>query len=511
MPEQNAKPKQHMVWITDRQKFYDYHAGGALLNRDTAAKRLARYDEKFESLSEAYAYLEEAMQFGLPWSSILADRQAARQSREIQWSTIYEAFREHVPIKFKNNLNGQCLAYVVQDNNEVTRIQFSDNDALKNALLDKKLATVWGNMREFYNNTELLQGHRNKITWPDFIMRMLKEIQYDERMVVDMEPVPLSWDEEELAYKKMDSRLLVPGPTPTWDEFCERLDYPDVFKAWIWSIFDPTNNLRQALWLRGSGADGKSSVQKAIEHLIGSPYCHSLKPEDLKNQWFYSCVFGKILVNYADCKDQFLIGKLPIKQLTGGDTTSIEAKGENAFTGKIYAKLFVTSNVLPKINPEFKAEASRLIKLEVLPIADTKRDSGFESRLKNEAYAFLWSCREAYTKYISAGKDMLVLPQALQEKMFAECGSDIFMNLADFMEKYMEFGEDLQCRPQDLTRALQKFVTLEKNLSTHSVKHYEEAANQKLELEGCYKDRLDMGRYKQTMIIGCALKPEAFE
>jgi len=309
-----------------------------------------------------------------------------------------------------------------------------------------------------------------------------------------------------LAYKQMNSSLLKPGPTPSWDEFKTRLDYPQVFMAWVWGIFEPTNNVRQVMWLKGAGNDGKSSVQKALEAVVGRDQCYSMKEGDQGQQWFGKNVFGKVLVNYADCKYQDLIDTNGIKQLTGGDTTSIEGKGENSFAGKIYSKVLVTSNFTPKINPELQAHLSRLIKLEVQAQADAVKDAGFEQRLQKEIYAFLTKCKECFDALISPGGDRLILPVDLLEKIKTECASDTYMNVQDFVEEYVQFDASGLCVPADLRRTSKKYFSLNKQISSEGLKNHETELNNKLTLQGCTMQRVEFAGKVQTVWKGFKLK-----
>jgi len=498
----------HILYVKDRKMFYDpQQPKGGLIKHETAMARLAAYDPKFEDAAEANRCLTEAMECGVNYSDILASRKAAKT---VNFAEIYEALRPHLPLMFRKTHNGQSLAYVVSENNEVTKIEYQTEDNLKDALMHPERKHIWASIRQFYSTSELLEGHRDKLHFGPFIMTMIKNwLLYDERQVMTEEPIQISWVPEEFAYKKMDISLLKDGPIPTWEEFLSRLDYPDVFMAWIWSIFESNNNIRQLMWLRGAGNDGKSSVQKAIEGVIGREYCYSMKEGDELKQWFQHNVYTKVLVNYADCKNMFLVHNSAIKQLTGGDTTSIEGKGENAFTGKIYSKLFVTSNVLPKINPELRAHTSRIIKLEVSGLAEDKKDAGFEKRLQAEIYPFLFQCRKAYEKYASPGHDKLILPADLYERILTECASESHMHIMDFIETYVEFGDDYYCKTSDLNKALREFLVMEKHLQTSQVRHFEEEFKQKVDSEGCSQKRIDVAGKLQTVYTGFRLKPGA--
>ena len=234
-----------------------------------------------------------------------------------------------------------------------------------------------------------------------------------------------------------------------------------------------------------------------------------MKPGDESQQCFQKNVFGKVLVNYADCRNVYLIDSNSVKQLTGGDTTSIEGKGENSFTGKIYSKLLVTSNYNPRINPELQAHTSRLIKLEVAPQADSKKDSGFELRLKSEIYAFLHKCQHAFEALISNGHERLELPLELQEVIKTDCASETYLNVQDFVQEYLHFGLEEMCNPADLKRMSKDYFLLEKRLSSEQYKFHAAELEAKLFLNGCSLLRHGDEGAQITMWRGFKLKPTA--
>jgi hypothetical protein len=479
---------------------------------------MAVLKEKLRLLNPKYNdpnLLEQAVKdiMDLPLTSNQIPKKSKKQTTD--WQSIYEEFAPLIPLRLKTSGNGQSQIFYVSQQNEVQRIEYTDADALVHALVHR--ADQWAIIREHFETTPSLAEVRGQIGIGPFMVRMLTQHwMYDERTRLEAEPKQISWHDDEYAYKKMSPSLLKSGPTPTWDEFTSRLDFPEVFKAWVWSIFEPKNNLRQVLWLKGAGNDGKSSVQKALESVLGSEYCYAMKPGDEGQQWFQRNVFGKVLVNYADCRNIYLINENSIKQLTGGDTTSIEGKGENSFTGKIYSKLLVTSNYSPKINPELQAHTSRLIKLEVAAQADTRKDSGFEHRLRDEIYAFLYACQESFAKLISTGNERLQLPDELVQKIKIDCASENYLILQDFVQDHLDITGDSKtiCKPGELKVRLRDYLTLEKRIGSDQLKYYQSELEAKLNMMGCFQSRLGPEGRQSTLWVGFQLKnkqKETFE
>lgn len=497
------------VYIYDKSKFADKSGGRrGLMSLDAFKQHLKLIDDKYQDAQILDDMVRHTMEYGrMSHDELKQEQQASKPAKKpaTSFTAIWEDMRGLVPLYKRTNKNGQSQIFFVAENNEVSKIDYTDSEALVDALMHRK--ETFKQLREYYNTSALLEDLREKMGLKPFLIKMLTEyMMVDERHLFDEDPLQISWEAEDYAYKKMDLGLLEPGDTPTWDEFLARLDHPAVFMAWVWSIFEPTNNIRQVLWLRGAGNDGKSSVQKAIEQVIGRDYCYSMKPGDELQQWFQKNVFGKVLVNYADCRNQFLIANDNIKQLTGGDTTSIEGKGENSFTGKIYSKLLVTSNFHPKINPENQAQMSRLIKIEVAPQVEAKKDSGFETRLQAEIYAFLYKCRDAFEVLISRGYERLDLPQALIDRMKIDCASYTYLNVQDFVQDYIEFGQNELCNPADLNRISKDYFLNDKNISMEQYKHHANELEAKLHAMGCIMLRHGDDDGQITMWQGFKLK-----
>lgn len=478
--------KLPFIYVKDKSAFVDTrNPRPTLLSTEQFFTALAEFDDKYANSAARFEVMTDLMSMAVPtFAQVKESLKTAKKAKGINWTAIWEDLRPLIPLYKRTNNNGQSQIFFVSGDSEVSKIDYTDSDALVDALMHRK--STFAAIREYFNNDPELEQVREKMSLKPFLLKMLLDfLLVDERHLLDVEPMQISWDPQDYAYKKMNQDLLVPGPTPTWDEFVNRLDYPQVFMAWVWGIFEPTNNIRQVLWLKGAGNDGKSSIQKAIEGVIGKEYCYAMKPGDESQQWFQKNVFGKVMVNYADCRNVYLIDNNGIKQLTGGDTTSIEGKGENSFTGKIYSKLLVTSNYQPKINPELQAHMSRLIKIEVAPLDDKRKDSGFERRLQQEIYAFLHKCQQAFAEYISGGYDKLELPEELLEKMRVDCASETYLNVQDFVQDHIEFDPEELANPAELKKIGKDYFLLTKSLSSEQFKYHWSELENKLHLEGC--------------------------
>ncbi len=498
--------KQLLYYVKDIDRYFDpTNPRTPLFNRHTAAKRLAKFDSKYEDELAAFTYLKDIMEFGITSTEMEEMKGQAKKAKETDFTTIYEELRELLPLYSFIRPNGNRSLYLVSQAQECTPIEWVDIDSLIDALMGQK--EIWQRVRNYWATTPHLEGQRNKFTLSVFLKFIIPNfLLVDERFLLDCEPKRFSWEPDDFAFKKFDMGSVAPGPTPTWSQFLDRLDYPDVFMAWVWSLFEPTNNVRQVMWLQGGGNDGKSSVQKALERMFGEQHIYAMKTGDEHEKWFANSVYGKCLVNYADCSNIYLLRTNSIKQLTGGDTTSIEGKGVNAFRGKIYAKLLVTSNQKPMINPESEAETSRLIVVTVKQLAENSKDAGFEDRLVAEQSAFLHACQERFAACVSKGNNRLELPTGLADKMLSECASEMYYVLADFVERHLEFGKNYYCESRKIGPKLKEFTSQEHWLPADKVKFFMSDFAAKMNFSNITLQRLQVNGKTTTAYVGFRLR-----
>lgn len=493
-----------ILYVTDHDKFHFKGEKGAYSSMKKAAERLINsYPDKFDTEWKAYQFLDEIKKAAAVSSHEL--KQQKIEAISINWNSLYERLSPQLPIIFAITDNADKLVFTVNGNKEVRKISFRTKDEAVNAL--QKDEKIWKALKAFYLNAEELIGHHHKLSWADFIKRITHDyLLLDETKQIDPNEIKrVSWDSEGYAYKKFDVSKVAEGPTPTWDEFTSRLDYPEVFMAWVWSIIEPDNNIRQAMWLVGKGDDGKSVVQKAITSLLGASYVKSMQARELGEKFFLSSVYGKVLVNYADCDDIYLFGNPKIKQITGGDSTSIEFKSKDSFTGDVYAKLFVTSNKNPKINPESRAQVTRLIRLEVQ--RPEKQDAAFQARLESEIWQFLWKCKECYFKSVNEGHNKLNLPPELQEKIFSMCASESYNLMRDFMHNMLEFGKDFYCPVSSFKLNLREFAAAQ-HIESSQLKYLQADVEEKLHLDGVKVSRIEHQGQMTTCFVGFRIRGE---
>lgn len=497
-----------IYYVADLFKFYDALNGGPLFGPEKAVKKLIQYDvckNEIEGL-QTIASLK-LMPITKEQYEVLKRGKTAKKE-PLNWEALYTDMQRLFPVYSRLSAKGERQIYFADDTNQVSLVYYKDDDSLINSLMYS--SSVWKALKAYYQTSPLLEEHRKGLELRTFLIRIIKNyLLMDDSKLLTEQPKNFSWQPEELAFKKFNADAVAPGPTPTWDEFVQRLNYPNVFRAWVWALFEPTNNIRQTMWLTGAGNDGKSAVQKALREIFGTQHVYDCKKGDEGRIWFQDSVYGKGLVNYADCDNPHLLNQQAIKQLTGGDATSIEGKGVSAFSGEIYAKLFVSSNMPPKINPDIAAQISRLIRLKLQPIAEgAPKDEQFKARLVAESYAFLYQCREQYEKHINVGNDELMLPPELDEEIRNECAEEDYYITEDFIENCIEFDPKALCMPGELNKALKQFVVLDLHYDSGKPKFIHTKLEARLGIMGIRIQAIKEGQKKFSAFKGFKIKDE---
>lgn len=366
--------------------------------------------------------------------------------------SIYQAMKEVFPFYWYAKPDGQQVYYKLltpsQNYMVLPVINQSVNGIINAIRADKDLLTRY---------TEFWRSNYPDKTFDWLIQQIVGSWSLDPDKGLDAEPDMITWDNTKVAFKYFNPASIREGATPAWDQWLARLSYPDIFMAWVWSIFDPSNKGRQALWVHGGGFDGKSTVARAIQRIFGDIGSTSISQNAYHSQFFFSNVYGKRLAIYGDCKNSQVIKSEKIHSLLGGDIVSVEAKGEQAFMGKVFAKLLILSNVAPLIDTRKTNEITRILYMKVKKPDSEDGSLTWEDELVEEKDAFLYRCRESYAALCPSGVEI-----KMPESMVAELDSvntDISQDVVEkFVETQVDAEETSQARISDIMRVFKKYA-----------------------------------------------------
>lgn len=259
----------------------------------------------------------------------------------------------------------------------------------------------------------------------------------------------------------------VQGEHPAWDEFTSRFtpDEADVFRAFVWSIFDAENRGRQCLYIYDCGYSGKGVVFDAIAHYIGSDLHAALSKDSAINQFAYSKVWDKRLVTVGDNKNANFVRSQFAHSLLSGDWIDVECKGQDSFSAKPQCRVMVGSNKALSIDAKARNEWSRvlpihpddsedaLIKRDLVALDEDgnprRNDLGdpillgdpeWGEKLKAQFPAFLASCWPAYQKWCPRRCE-IIMPKETAERI-ASFDDERAALLEEILDRNFEITHD---------------------------------------------------------------------
>lgn len=440
----------------------DWRMNGKKTTSPKIAKALA---EAFEAVSRAEA--REMVE-----RHEVASEQAAGGDRrsEEEWWTLHGHISEAIfgLFRWAVDPNGRCkiFARTQLDSWQVREVIASPTDLhreLRDALMvvfrgyPESLAKLQADMRAVATALKIKDGASLEAWIRGGLNAQL--LENPERCLPEP-PVPVSDDPEVPCLLYVDAEQIAAGPHPAWKQVEAKMtaDEVDVFRAYLWSIFDPVNHGRQGLWIKGGRATGKSVVVNAIARIMGGA-CAAVSSNSLTNQFWAAKVHRRRLVVYADCKYTRFLTDGKFHSVLGGDQVDVEHKNRSSESHRVHCRVIVGSNLSPEVNLESDDEASRVIMIELDNsridtsgfIADDGTllgDGNFEEDLVAQFWAYLHECRDAYAE-LCPTRQNLRLPASVQDRILATCGSPDDALYATICDECLEF--DPKADPIDAT------------------------------------------------------------
>ena len=154
----------------------------------------------------------------------------------------------------------------------------------------------------------------------------------------------------------------------------------------------------KALWLFGTGQNGKSTYLDFLKTIVGEDNTASLDIDLFGGQFYLSTMLGKLLDVSEEKIDSFVsketIGN--VKKIVTGQAVKIEQKGRDAYYATIYATIMVSSNEPPKLADTTEGSTRRwhIIPFNARFKDDPTRDIDLIDRLQTE-HAVQWMLRLA--------------------------------------------------------------------------------------------------------------------
>jgi phage/plasmid-associated DNA primase len=201
--------------------------------------------------------------------------------------------------------------------------------------------------------------------------------------------LPFDYDPNKTGYKH-----------PTWDKMISNIkSNQKAFMCFIGSLFVEEADRQTYLWMVGEGGDGKGSVIRFLEKVLGDGVCVALTTPSrntAKDSWNAS-LLGKKLGLFSECSNYKFPTSGHFLSLSGGDSIPINPKYIKPFTIKNDMRFIFASNVSPDIDGS-PAACRRLVLVEFKDSSERviDIDPDFEDKLFSEAQSFINFCMKMY-------------------------------------------------------------------------------------------------------------------
>lgn len=270
-------------------------------------------------------------------------------------------------------------------------------------------------------------------------------------------------------------------PDATWKFLAEVLEQDDkhddfklVQELLGWLLW-PEYNVHKAFMLVGSGRNGKGTLLRLMQAMLGKANVSNVSLQQLcDNRFMAAQLYGKLANLGGDLPAIDISDTATFKGLTGGDMVEVERKFGHPFGFDNIAKLGFSANKLPKTPDETYAFYSRWLIIEFKHVFDVQAGTGDEdldaklqtpeelSGLLNLALHGLQRLRENNWKfsYSKTVEDVEVMYKRLSEPVVAflmdECIEDsdpnAFVYKSDLYSAYKRYELKNHLKPSSPKR-----------------------------------------------------------
>jgi hypothetical protein len=227
--------------------------------------------------------------------------------------------------------------------------------------------------------------------------------------------------------------------------------------AFLGSNFVNGSYDQQYLVIRGEGGDGKGSLIRLLEKIMGAGSIRTIMRTPADDNKHVGMDFdGKKLVCFSDLrKPEFLMSDI-IMGITGGDTLHVDPKGRDPYNSKSRPKIMAMINC-PFVIPDNRSQRRRAIYAEMPHRSpeDLNLSKEVEDKLWDEAPGIIGEALDTYFEMCPTNKEMIKVPKEVWEHLDADpavANGDMYQDILD---------EYFTVQPADTPKNDQYFVTAE--------------------------------------------------
>lgn len=223
-------------------------------------------------------------------------------------------------------------------------------------------------------------------------------------------------------------------------------------------VLTPVTKYQKSLLIQGPPGTGKGTFFRVVSKLVGEqntcfPDVNTLATDPFAREQF----IGKLLLVFADLRitnrdDAASMLRL-LLDLVGEDPVSIRRKWIDTITLRLFARVMIGMNELPKLPDSSSATLRRYLILRSRPKAPENPNPNLERELLCELPGiFNWAV-EGWHRLNERGR---FIQPGRSHEMLAEM-RDLNSPITQFVEDCCELGEDEQCTKQELYEEWEKW------------------------------------------------------
>ena len=276
--------------------------------------------------------------------------------------------KQHDIRKLSNSRNTQLLSY-----NSHTGLYQIDHHSIEVAAQDEYLEH-WGKSAKNHQINEIVSmvKRHSPLIRPEQINNPEEAIVIFKNGVFDLRSKELEAHCPSHLYTlgiPHDYPSSQPPPScPVFDRFMQDIlpnNAHQLIKQMLGYLLIPSTKFRKFFVFLGNGANGKSTLIKVIETMLGHDNVSHQSLHYLADNSFAAfSLFGKLANTYADLDDEDVKKAGLIKQIVAGDTIMYEQKFKDSFSGPVTARLLFSANTMPTIKDTSEAINDRLVLID---------------------------------------------------------------------------------------------------------------------------------------------------
>jgi len=249
-----------------------------------------------------------------------------------------------------------------------------------------------------------------------------------------------------------------------------------------WTLIRSDTSLEKFLIMVGDGANGKSTVLRIWEQLLGADNVSHVPLDGLSSEFRPYDMLGKLANIAFDMNRMDKVQEGQLKSMTSGEPMQFNRKGKALITARPTARLIFATNHLPQITDRSEGVWRRMMVMPFLEVFDeSKRDRRRATNLEAELPGiFNWALAGARRLYKENGfSTCSVCEGSLDDHRF---NSDPFMG---FVDAYVDINPEGRVSSADLYKAYKEHCEKEGRLPKSNT----EIGKQVLKIDGVEKKR----------------------